>query len=53
MGRNREYADDAAKQRAYRERKAEQEKQMREELRRYRRAAATKVAHQRKRPEGK
>lgn len=36
MGRNREYADNADRQRAYRERKAADEARLREELRRRR-----------------
>jgi hypothetical protein len=40
MGRGRKYADNAERQRAYRKRKAAEEAQLREELRRLRRGAA-------------
>jgi hypothetical protein len=43
MGRNREYADDADRQRAYRERKKAQEERLREELRRARSEGGTKA----------
>lgn len=45
MGRDRQYESDADKQRAYRQRKAQQEERLREELRRARREAATKGEH--------
>lgn len=44
MGRDREYASDADRQRAYRQRKAEQEARIREELRRARSGAGAKAA---------
>jgi hypothetical protein len=45
MGRYREYADNADRQRAYRERKAAEEARLREEARLYREGATSKAAH--------
>jgi hypothetical protein len=45
MGRCREYADNADRQRAYRERKAAEEARLREELRQARSVAAAKTVH--------
>jgi hypothetical protein len=44
MGRDREYADNADRQRAYRQRKAEEEARLREELRRARGEVGAKTA---------
>ena len=44
MGRYREYANDAERQRAYRQRKAEEKARLQEELRRARGAAGTRAA---------
>jgi hypothetical protein len=44
MGRDRQYTTDAERQRAYRQRKAEEEARLREELRRARGEPATKAA---------
>jgi hypothetical protein len=45
MGRDRQYGSDADRQRAYRQRKAEEQARMQEELRRARSGAATKGEH--------
>jgi hypothetical protein len=51
MGRGRKYADNAERQRAYRARKAAEEEQVQEELRRLRRGAAkTKRAAKKPKP---
>jgi hypothetical protein len=46
MGRNREYSDNAERQRAYRERKAAEQARMREQLKGFRRGAVHKVRKQ-------
>jgi hypothetical protein len=43
MGRDREYASDAERQRAYRERKAEEEARLKDELRRLRHGGGSKA----------
>jgi hypothetical protein len=42
MGRDRQYSDDAERQRAYRQRKAEEEARLREELKQARRGGSTR-----------